>query len=68
MEITLYSTGCPRCRVLEAKLKQKSIKYTECNEVEEMEKKGISSVPCLDVNGEILDFGAAVKWVNGLEV
>ena len=60
MEITLYSTGCPRCRVLEAKLKQKSVKY--------MEKNGISSVPCLGVNGEILDFGAAVKWVNGLEV
>ena len=63
----LYSTGCPRCKVLEAKLKQKKVEYTECNDVEEMFKKGIGSVPCLSIEGELLDFGAAVKWVNSLE-
>jgi len=68
MEIILYSTGCPRCKVLEAKLQQKGVVYVECNDVKEMEKKEISTVPCLNVNGEILDFGSAVKWVNGLEV
>jgi len=63
----LYTTGCPRCKVLEAKLKQKGVDYIECNDVEEMEKKEISSVPCLDVEGNLMDFGSAVKWVNGLE-
>ena len=66
--IILYTTGCPRCHVLETKLKQKNVEYAECNDVEEMEKKGISSVPCLGVDGEILDFGSAVKWVNEQEV
>ena len=42
--IILYTTGCPRCHVLETKLKQKNIEYVECNDVEEMEKKDISSV------------------------
>lgn len=68
MSIIFYSTHCPRCKVLETKLKQKNVEYVECNDVEEMEKKGISSVPCLGVNEEIMDFGAAVKWVNALEV
>jgi len=65
--IILYSTGCPRCNVLEKKLNQKNVRYTECNDVAEMETKGISTVPCLDVEGEIMDFGKAVKWVNSLE-
>lgn len=66
--IILYTTGCPRCHVLETKLKQKNVEYAECNDVEEMEKKGISSVPCLDVEGDLMDFGSAVKWVNEQEV
>ena len=65
--VTLYSTGCPRCKVLEAKLKQKNVEFTVCNDVNIMEEKKISSVPCLGVDEEILDFGKAVKWVNGLE-
>lgn len=65
--VTLYSTGCPRCKVLEAKLKQKNVEFTVCSDVNVMEGKKISSVPCLGVDEEILDFGKAVKWVNGLE-
>lgn len=65
--VILYSTGCPRCKVLEAKLKQKNVEFTVCNDVNVMEEKKISSVPCLGVDEEILDFGKAVKWVNGLE-
>lgn len=65
--VILYSTGCPRCKVLETKLKQKDVNYIICDNVEEMFKKGVGSVPCLDIEGEILDFGAAVKWVNSLE-
>lgn len=65
--VILYSTGCPRCKVLETKLKQKDVDYIICDNVEEMFKKGVGSVPCLGVEEKILDFGAAVKWVNGLE-
>lgn len=65
--IVLYSTGCPRCKVLETKLNQKNVKYVVCDDLREMERKAISTVPCLEVEGEILDFGIAVKWVNSLE-
>lgn len=65
--IVLYSTGCPRCKVLETKLNQKNVEYIVCDDLREMERKAISTVPCLEVEGEILDFGVAVKWVNSLE-
>lgn len=62
--IIFYSTHCPKCKILELKLKQKSIEYEENNDVDEMLRKGITSAPCLEVDGELLDFGKAVKWVN----
>ena len=62
--IVLYSTGCPKCKVLHKKLSDKQIAFEEINDVSTMEQKGITQVPILDVDGNIMDFGAAVKWVN----
>lgn len=62
--VILYSTHCPKCKILETKLKQKNIHYEECNDVDDMLSKGIQSVPMLEIDGELLDFGKAVKWVN----
>ena len=62
--VKLYSTHCPKCRVLETKLKQKNIEYEECDDIEEMLKLGIQAVPQLEVDGKLLSFGEAVKWVN----
>lgn len=64
MCIVIYSTGCPKCKVLELKLKQKNIQYKEVTDVEEITKLGIFSVPQLSINGEVLDFGKAINWVN----
>ena len=66
MEIILYSTHCPRCEVLEEKLKSKGIEYIEENSVEVMQAKGIMSVPVLEYNGELFDFGKAIKLINSL--
>lgn len=64
MNIVLYSTHCPKCRVLEMKLKKKNINYEECNDLDEMLKLGISSAPYLKVGEELYPFSEAVKWVN----
>lgn len=66
MEVVLYSTHCPKCIVLEKKLKQKAITFKEINDVSIMEKKGFMSAPMLEVNGKVLDFVNANKWINGL--
>ena len=63
--ITLYSTGCPRCNVLVQKLNSKGIEYNVVNDVDVMTEKGISTVPVLEVNGQLLQFKEAVDWVNG---
>lgn len=65
-QITLYSTGCPRCEVLKTKLHDKGIQFREENSVEKMLELGISQVPVLCVNGTMLEFADAVKWVNAM--
>lgn len=62
--ITLYSTGCPKCKVLKKKLDEKGIKYTVNLSVEEMMAIGITQVPVLCVDGKLLQFKQAVDWVN----
>lgn len=62
--IKMYSTHCPKCKILETKLKQKNIEYEECTDINEMLSKGIETVPILEVDGQMLDFGKAVRWVN----
>ena len=64
MEVILYSNGCPRCRVLKQKLDAKSITYAEENSVDKMLAMGISKVPVLCVDGELLSFGQANEWIN----
>lgn len=66
--VTLYSTGCPRCAVLKHKLSENSIEYTESNDIDKMAELGIQSVPVLEVNGELLDFSEAIRWVNAVNI
>lgn len=67
MSIILYSTHCPRCNVIEKKLKQKRISYNEVNDVEVIKGKGIFSVPVLEVGGVLMDFKVANDWINSQE-
>lgn len=67
MNLVLYTTHCPNCRVLESKLKSKNLSYTEVTDVEVMKNKGFFSVPYLEVDDQLLSFVEAVKWVNSYE-
>ena len=62
----LYSTGCPKCKVLETKLNNKNVNYNVVTNVDEMLSKGIKSAPVLEIDGNVMDFASAVKWVNQL--
>lgn len=66
-DIILYSTGCPKCNVLKKKLSEKNIVFTENNNTDEMLDMGIMSVPVLKVNGVMMEFVEANKWVNTQE-
>lgn len=60
----VYSTGCPKCNVLEQKLKQKDIDHIIINDVNVMIEKGFDFLPVLEVNGKAMGFKEAVKWIG----
>ena len=64
MKVILYSTGCPKCRVLKTKLDKKNINYIENNDVEEMLKLGFDLLPVLKVDNDIMNFTEANDWIN----
>ena len=64
MKVTLYSTHCPKCVVLEKKLTEKHIDYDIVSDEDLIIEKGFMSVPMLEVDVEVYDFSKAVKWVN----
>ena len=63
-QIVLYEHGCPRCKVLKAKLDQKNVIYETVNDVEIMKAKGFQEAPKLEVDGVVMDFTKAVKWIG----
>lgn len=67
-KIILYSTHCPKCKILEKKLKDKGVPYSEINDANEMIKKGFTEVPMLEVDGIPYTFGEAAKWLNNFNV
>ena len=65
-KITLYSTGCPMCTVLEKKMKAKKIAYEVCSDTAEMTEMEFTRVPVLKVGDVIFYFEDAVKYINSL--
>ena len=64
MNVVMYSTNCPKCRVLEMKLKAKGIGHSVVTDVDEMVAKGMTSAPALEVDGELMGFAEAMRWVS----
>ena len=68
MSIKLYTIGCPKCMILEKKLDQKGVEYEKVEDfdVDFLVEKGFTMAPVLEVEGEMMGYGEAVKWVNNL--
>ena len=62
--ITLYTTHCPRCRVLKAKLDGENIDYEVVEGEEAIREKGFTTTPLLEVDDKILTFSEAMQWIN----
>jgi hypothetical protein len=62
--IILYTTHCPKCRVLETKLKSKNIQYLEVTDETIMQEKNIEFVPMLEVDGILMSFTTANSFIN----
>lgn len=64
MNVILYSTNCPKCKILETKLNKKGISYSIVTDVNIMLEKGFTQAPVLEVNGEVKEFKEANTWVE----
>jgi glutaredoxin len=69
-KIILYSTNCPKCKVICKKLQQKNIEFTEIDcktdttYIEMLSGKGFRGMPVLQVGDEYFDFIKANKWIG----
>ena len=64
MNITLYTTHCPKCKVLETKLQQKGLEYETVEDENIMVEKGFLSAPMLEIDEEVFDFSGAINWLK----
>lgn len=68
MKVVLYTIGCPKCNVLEKKMRMKGVQFEVCRDIPTMQELGITSAPRVRVDdGELMDFTKANKWINSLE-
>ena len=69
--ITLYSTDCSKCKILEKKLNERDIYFTKVSgndAIEEIKKAGYLEAPVMNLNGKYLPFKDAVEWVNTISI
>ena len=65
--VILYSTNCPKCKILETKLKQKNIDFSIKNsedDLQELFDEGFREMPVLEVENKKYTFGEAIQLVN----
>lgn len=61
----LYTTNCPKCRMLKMRLDSLGYEYDICDDVSEMEKLGFLESPMLEIDGAYMDFVNAIMWLDG---
>lgn len=66
MKIILYSTNCPKCKVLNAKLTQKNIEHETITDIDKMLALSIRTAPLLEVDGKRYEFSEAINFINNL--
>ncbi len=62
--ITLYSNHCPCCEVLTRALDVAGVEYETVSDASHMLSMGITHLPTLSVDGEMLNYPAALAWLK----
>lgn len=68
MNITFYSTHCPKCKVLEKLMKEKNISYSLVDSedivLKVAEENNILSMPFADIDGQIFNTKQLQNFIN----
>lgn len=63
--MTLYTTHCPKCKVLEAELKKLGASYDVFTDEDKMIRMGLVHMPVLGTDdGRFLELPAALKYLR----
>ena len=60
----VYSIGCPKCRVLEKRLSMSNINFIIVDDEDVIRERGVESIPSLEVDGKLMEFGDAMRWAG----
>lgn len=63
--VKLFTTHCPKCNVLEKKLRAKNVPFETIEDISEIVERGFTEAPILLVENNYMDFVSANAWVNG---
>lgn len=66
MNVVLYTIDCPKCVILEKKLKQKNVEFLKVSDKDTIIAKGFgnSSFPILEADGVVMNYKTAISWIN----
>ena len=64
MNVILYTIGCSKCYVLKEKLEAKNIAFDIVDDEDTLRDLGFDKFPKLSVDGKIMEYTDAVKWVE----
>ena len=64
MKITLYTTHCPMCNILENLLERKDLSYEVVDDINVMIEKGFTAAPVLQVDDVIYNYPQAKLWIG----
>ena len=64
MKVKLYTTHCPKCKILEERLNEKNVKFEITDDMAELQKMNFKSVPNLEIDGKIYNYLEAIKYLN----
>ncbi len=61
----LWTIHCPKCKVLEKKLKEKKYEFEIIDDPNKIRAEGMDLMPVLELDsGARLNFSDAVAWIN----
>ena len=67
MKVKLYTTHCPKCKILEERLNEKKVKYEVIDNIEEHQKMNFKSVPNLEIDGKIYNYLDSIRYLNKMK-
>ena len=67
MNVKFYSNNCPKCKILQEKLNRNKIQYDHITDINLMIDMGMTTMPMLEVDGVMMIFSEAIKWINSIE-